>query len=204
MSHTVATTITTLRPYITAITMSLWPIFTAPTLQYYILSQQLLLRPYATATTMPPCSIFTALTSLGAILWQQLLRHQNPISQQLLCLYDLYFQLLRYNATYWLNNYYSGPILQQLLCFYDLYLQLLHYNTTYCLNNYYSDPISQQLLCLHDLYLQLLRHYDLYCRDLYYVTKAQYHSYYHVPMTHIYNSYVTMIHTVSTTIIQAL
>ena len=62
----------------------------------------------------------------------------------------------------------------------------------------------QQLLCLHDLYLQLLRHYELYCRNHYYVTKAQYHSNYHVSMTHIYNSYVTMLQTVSTTTTQAL
>ena len=111
--------------------------------------------------------------SLWAILSQQLLRHWGPLSQQSPCLYDLYFQLLRYNATY-------------------------------CLNNYHSDPILQQLLCLHDLYLQLLRHYDLYCRNHYHATKAQYHSHYHVPMTHIYSSYVTMVHSVSTTITQAL
>ena len=84
------------------------------------------------------------------------------------------------------------------------YIFSLRYNATYCLNNYYSGPILQQLRSLHDPYLQLLRYYDLYYRNHYYATKAQYHSNYHVPMTHIYNSYITMIHTVSTTIIQAL
>ena len=51
---------------------------------------------------------------------------------------------------------------------------------------------------------QLLRHYDLYCRNHYYATKALYHNNYHVSVTYIYSSYVTMIHTVSTTITQAL
>ena len=72
--------------------------------------------------------------------------------------------------------------------------------------SYYVTMIYlQQLLHLHDdLTLQLLRHYDLYCRNNYYVTQAQYHSKYHVSMTKIYTSYVTMIHTVSTTVTQAL
>ena len=83
-SYTVAITHTPLRPYITAITMSRYPIFTTLMLQWHILSQPLLLRPYNTATTMSTWSTFTALTSLWAIL--------SPP----LCLYNLYLQLLRY------------------------------------------------------------------------------------------------------------
>ena len=62
----------------------------------------------------------------------------------------------------------------------------------------------QQLLYLHALYLPLLCHYELYCRNNYYVTEALYHSNSHVSMTYIVSSYVTMLHTVSTTITQAL
>ena len=61
----------------------------------------------------------------------------RPISQQLICHYDLYVQLLRNNDTYCLNNYYSGSILQQLLCLHDLYLQPLRHYEPYCRNNYY-------------------------------------------------------------------
>ena len=62
----------------------------------------------------------------------------------------------------------------------------------------------QQLLYLHALYLPFLCHYKLYCRNNYYVTEALYHSNYYVSTTYIYNSYVKMIDTVSTTITQAL
>ena len=51
-SYIVAITHTPLRPYITAITMSRWPISPAPTSQCYKLSQHLLLSPSITATTM--------------------------------------------------------------------------------------------------------------------------------------------------------
>ena len=68
-----------------------------------------------TTTTLSPWSILTALTSIGALLSQSL------------CRYDLYLQLLHYNDTYCLNNYYPGPILQQLWGPYDQYLQLLRH-----------------------------------------------------------------------------
>ena len=113
----------------------------------------------------------TALMSLWAILSQQLLRHWGPISQQFPCLYDPYLQLLRYNDTYCLNNYYSGPMLQPLLCLHALYI--------------YSSYVTRS-------------------RNNYYATKALYHSNYYVSMTYIYSSYVTILHTVSTTITQAL
>ena len=64
--------------------------------------------------------------------------------------------------------------------------------------------ILQQLLYLHALYSPLLGHHELYYRNNYYVTEALYHSNSHVSMTYIYSSYVTMIHTVSTTTTQVV
>ena len=54
------------------------------------------------------------------------------------------------------------------------------------------------------IHLQLSSHYELYYRNHYYATKALYHSNYYVSITHISSSYVTMLHTFSTTITQAL
>ena len=134
MSYTVATTLMPLRPYITAITMLLWPTLPARTLQCYILSQQLLLKPYNTATLRPR---YTTLTSLGSILSQPLMPLRPYIPAITMSLWPI-LTALPYNATLCLNNYYSSPILQQLLCLYDLCLQLLRHHDLNCRNHYYA------------------------------------------------------------------
>ena len=144
-------------------------------------SQPLLLRPYITATNMSIWSTFTALTSLWAIL-------PPP-----LCLYGLNLQLLHYNVTYCLNNYYSSPILQQLLCLYDLCLQLLRHYDLNCRNHNYAT----KALYYSKYYVSMSYIYSPSATMLHSVsttiTQALYYSNYYVSMTYAYSPYVTMI-----------
>ena len=101
---------------------------------------------YTVATTIMPLRPYITAITMSHDIYLQLIRYSTyrtnnyysgSILQQLLCIHDLYLQLLRHYDLYRLNNYYSGPILQQLLCLHDLHSQLLRLYEPHCRNHYY-------------------------------------------------------------------